>query len=57
MFPNKPIKWHEIYLLPHKVTYNTYLQCVQYKVSNNILYLNEKLYRSKLTNSHLSSFC
>ena len=31
MFPNKPIKWDEIYLLPHKVTYNTYLRCFNIK--------------------------
>ena len=26
MVPNKPIKWDEMFLLPGKVTYNTYLQ-------------------------------
>ena len=50
MFPNKPIKWDEIYLVPHKVTYNTYLL-------NNILYFNNKLHTSKFTNSPLCSFC
>ena len=31
-FPNKPIKWAKIYLLPRKVTYYTYLLCFQYKI-------------------------
>ena len=57
MFPNRPIKWDEIYLLPRKVTYKTYLRCFQNKISNNILYLNNKLYTSKLANSPLCSFC
>ena len=57
MLPNKPIKWDEIYLLPRKVTYNTYLRCFQYKVLNNMLYLNNKLYTSKSTNAPLCSFC
>ena len=57
IFPNKPIKRDEIYLLSLEVTYNTYLRCFQYKILNNILHLNSKLYTSKLTNSPLCSFC
>ena len=57
MFPKKPIKWDEIYLLPRKITYNTYLRCFQYKVLNNVLYFNNKLYTSKETISPLCSFC
>ena len=50
MFLNKPIKWDKIYLLPRKVTYNTYLRCFQCKILNNILYFNKKLYTTKFTN-------
>ena len=57
MFPNKPIKWDEIYLLPHKVTSNIYLGYFQYEILSNIPYLNNKLYTSKLINSRLCSFC
>ena len=53
MFLCKSIKWDEIYLLTRKVTYNTYLRCYQYKILNNILYLNNKLYTFNLTNSPL----
>ena len=42
MLPNKPIKWVEIYLLPRKVTFNTYLRCFQYKILNNTLHLNNQ---------------
>ena len=57
MFPNKPIKWDEIYLLPRKSTYNRYVQCFQYEILNNILYFNNELCTSKLNNSPLYSFC
>ena len=60
MFPCKPIKWDEIYLLPRKVTYSKYLQCFQPKILSNIwiiLYLNNKLHTSKLSNGLLCSFC
>ena len=57
MFPCKPIKWDEIYLLPREVTYNKYLRCFQTKILSNILYLNNKLYTSKLSNRLLCSFC
>ena len=38
IFPNKPIKRDEIYLLSLEVTYNTYLRRFQYKILNNILH-------------------
>ena len=57
MFSNKPIKWDETYLLPRKVPCNTYLRCFEYKILNNILYLNNKLNTSKLTNCLFRYFC
>ena len=56
IFLNKPIKWDEIYLLPRKDTYNTYLRSFHYKILNSILYLNVKVYTSKLADSPLCSF-
>ena len=42
-------------------TTQSYIQHIfamfQYKILNNILYLNNTLYTSKLTNSSLCSFC
>ena len=43
MFPNKLIKWDEIYMLARNLTQNTYLRCFRYKTFKNILYLNNKL--------------
>ena len=57
MLPHNSTKRDEINLLPCKVIYNTYLRCFQYKILINILYLNDKLYTPKLTNSSLCSFC
>ena len=53
MFPKKPIKCDKIYPLRRKITCNRYLRCFQYKILTNILYLNNKLYTSKLANSQL----
>ena len=43
-FPNYILLWKNIYLLPRLVTSNTSLRNFQYKISNNILYLNQKLF-------------
>ena len=43
IFPNKSVKWEELYLLPRIVTYNTYLRWFQYKIYKKTLYLNNKL--------------
>ena len=41
-FPFYNFQWKEIYTLPRKVTINAYLRSFQYKILNNILYLNKK---------------
>ena len=43
-FDLKELEWRVIYTLLRKVTTNTYLRSFQYKVLNNVLYLNEKLF-------------
>ena len=43
LFPNIE-SWKEIYLTVHKVTANSYLHCFNYKIINNVLYLNKKLF-------------
>lgn len=57
IFSNKPIKWDKINLPPMKVTCNTYLQCFEYEILNNVFYLNKKLYTFKTTDSPICSFC
>ena len=50
-------QWKDIYTLPHKVTINANLRSFQYKILNNILYLNKNLHTFGLSNTQLCSFC
>ena len=50
-------QWKDIYTLPDKVTINANLRSFQYKILNNILYLNKNLHTSGLSNTQLCSFC
>ena len=43
-FPNLQCDWKGIYLLTRKVTIDTKLRIFQYKLLNNILYLNKDLF-------------
>ena len=38
------IDWISIYILPRLITYNTYKKSFQYKILNNILFLNKNLH-------------
>ena len=49
--------WKKIYLLPHKTTADTRLRVFQYKILNNILYLNKALFKFGKVHSPLCSFC
>ena len=44
-------------MLPRLVTHNTYMRSFQYKILNNILYLNKKLHIFGIKSSPLCSFC
>ena len=57
IFPSKLIKWNKIYLLLLKETCNTYWWWFQHKILNNILYLNKKFYKFRLTDNPFCSFC
>lgn len=48
LFKDNSIEWKKIYMLPHITTNNTYLRSFQYKLLNNILYLNKKLFTFKI---------
>ena len=56
-FPLYNFLWKDIYILSHKVTVNAYLRSFQYKILNNLLYLNKKLENFGLSNTELCSFC
>ena len=45
LFPNFKSDWKSIYLLPRRVTLDTNLRMFQYKLLNNVLYLNNMLFR------------
>ena len=57
LFQNKDIDWRHVYLLPRRVTMDTKLRIFQYEILNNVLYLNEKLFRFKKISCPLCSFC
>ena len=51
------LPWKEIYILPRKVTIDTYSRVFHYKCLNNILYLNNSLFKMGLVPSPLCSLC
>ena len=51
------LQWKDIYTLSCKVTINAYLRPFQYKMLNNVLYLNKKLHTIGLSNTQLRYFC
>ena len=51
------LDWRKIYILPRITTVNTYLRSFQYKMFNNILFLNEKFFVVQKKNTPLCSFC
>ena len=57
IFPNMKLDWRKIYILPRITTVNTYLRSFQYKILNNILFLNKKLFVFRKKNTPLCSFC
>ena len=57
-FPNLIDKdWLRIYTLPRKTTRDTYTRVFQYRILNNILFLNEKLFQFGLSDTNLCSYC
>ena len=48
--------WKKIYSLPFVVTIETKIREFQYKLLNDIVFTNEKLFRFKMTDSPLCSF-
>ena len=51
------IEWSLVYTLPRKVTIDTSTRIFQYKILNNILYLNNRLYKMTIAKSTLCSLC
>ena len=51
------IDWTKIYTLPRITTIESSLRTFQYKILNNILYLNERLFKFNMVESPLCSLC
>ena len=51
------LNWKEIFTLPRKVSIDTDLCMFQYKILNNILFLNKLLFKFKKAPLPLCSFC
>ena len=57
LFENTTLDWNKIYLSPRLATIDTTLRSFQYKILNNVLFLNKKLYTFGIANTALCSFC
>ena len=51
------LDWKYIYVLPRILTTDPYTRYFQYKVLNNVLYLNEKFFFFGISESSQCSFC
>ena len=51
------VNWGKIYLLPRVTTIDSSLRSLQYKILNNVLYLNERLFKFNIVDSPLCSLC
>ena len=57
LFDDYNIDWTAIYMAPRLVTYNNYVRYFQYKILNNVLFLNKDLHTFGIKPSLLCSFC
>ena len=51
------LNWEVIYQIPHVVTFDTKTRVFQYKLLNRIIYTNKSLYKMKMIDSPLCTFC
>ena len=56
-FSNSNLDWKNIYLLVRIVTKDSTLRAFQFKLLNNVLYLNKMLFKFGKSGSPLFSFC
>ena len=57
LFENATLDWNKIYRSPRLATIDTTLISFQYKILNNVLFLNKKLYTFGIINTALCSLC
>ena len=51
------LEWEQVYMLPRIVTIESSLRSFQHKILNDILYLNERLFKFNIVDSPLCSLC
>ena len=51
------VNWQTVYMLPRFCTIDSHTRVFQYKILNNIFYLNNRLFKMNIANSQLCSFC
>ena len=51
------IDWKKVYMCPRQATIYLSIRSFPYKILNNILYLNEKLFKFKIVDGPLCSLC
>ena len=56
MFENTILDWSKIYQSPLLATIDTAVRSFQYKILNNVLFLNKKLYTFGIAGTALCSF-
>lgn len=56
-YPELSVEWKKIYSLPFTVTTDTKIREFQYKLLNNIVFTNDKLFRFKMIDSPFCAFC
>ena len=56
-FKTDDFDWKKIYVIPRIVTVDTKQRAFQYKILNNILYLNKMLFLFGITKNSMCSFC
>ena len=57
LFREQELNWKEIHILPRKVSLDCNVRSFQYKVLNNILYLNKKLFIFGKSPPYFCSLC
>ena len=57
LFPDSNLNCKLIYVLPRKISRNTSFRAFQYKIFNNVLYLNKMLFRFGKCTFPSLSFC
>ena len=57
LFEIADIDWKKVYFISRIVTIDTKLSAFQYRILNNILYLNKMLFSFGINNNPLCSFC